>query len=95
MARCYDVIKSRHPSVRVLTSLSSRGNDNPRARSNISHSVRNFVRGWAALIAVRTAGLGSLTPGGRTSTARVRRSARGCVTASISAKATTRDCSPT
>ena len=45
MARCYDAIKSRHPSVRVLTSLSPRGNDNPRARSNISHSVRNFVRG--------------------------------------------------
>jgi hypothetical protein len=43
MARCYDSIKSRHPDVRVLTSLSPRGNDNPRARSNISHSVRNFV----------------------------------------------------
>jgi hypothetical protein len=45
LARCYDAIKSRHPSVRVLTSLSPRGNDNPHARSNISHSVRNFVRG--------------------------------------------------
>ena len=43
MARCYDAIKSRHPSVRVLTSLSPRGNDNPHARSNISHSVKNFV----------------------------------------------------
>jgi len=43
MARCYDTIKSQHPSVRVLTSLSPRGNDNPHARSNISHSVRNFV----------------------------------------------------
>ena len=43
MARCYDAIKSGHPNVRVLTSLSPRGNDNPRARSNISHSVRNFV----------------------------------------------------
>ena len=43
MARCYDAIKSRHPSVRVLTSLSPRGNDNPHARSNISHSVKSFV----------------------------------------------------
>jgi len=29
MPRCYDAIKSRHPSVRVLTSLSPRGNDTP------------------------------------------------------------------
>ena len=43
MPRCYDAIKSRHPSVRVLTSLSPRGNDNPHARSNISHSVKSFV----------------------------------------------------
>jgi hypothetical protein len=43
MARCYDTIKHRHPSVRVLTSISPRGNDNPRARSNISHSVKSFV----------------------------------------------------
>jgi hypothetical protein len=43
MARCYDAIKKRHPSVRVITSISPRGNDNPRARSNISHSARNFI----------------------------------------------------
>jgi hypothetical protein len=43
LARCYDTIKSRHPSVRLITSISPRGNDNPRARSNISHSARNFV----------------------------------------------------
>jgi hypothetical protein len=43
VARCYDTIKSRHPSVRVITSISPRGNDNPRARSNISHSARNFI----------------------------------------------------
>ena len=43
MARCYDAIKSWHPSVRVITSISPRGNDNPRARSNISHSARNFI----------------------------------------------------
>jgi hypothetical protein len=44
MAHCYDAIKSRHPAVRVITSISPRGNDNPRARSNISHSPRNFIR---------------------------------------------------
>jgi hypothetical protein len=44
LARCYDAIKSRHPSVRVITSISPRGNDNPRARSNVSHSARNFIR---------------------------------------------------
>jgi hypothetical protein len=45
MARCYDAIKTRHPRVSVLTSISPRGNDNPRARSNISHSARSFIRG--------------------------------------------------
>jgi hypothetical protein len=44
MARCYDAIKSRHPSVRVITSISPSGNDNPRARSNISHSARTFIK---------------------------------------------------
>ena len=44
MARCYDAIKRSHPSVRVITSISPRGNDNPRARSNISHSARNFIK---------------------------------------------------
>jgi hypothetical protein len=43
MARCYDTIKSRHPSVRVMTSISPRGNDKPHAPSNISHSARNFI----------------------------------------------------
>jgi len=43
LARCYDTIKSGHMSVRVFTSISPRGNDNPRARSNISHSARNFI----------------------------------------------------
>jgi hypothetical protein len=44
LARCYDTIKSGHPSVRLITSISPRGNDNPRARSNISHSARNFIK---------------------------------------------------
>ncbi|MGN6429752.1 MAG: hypothetical protein ACTHNB_03340, partial [Gaiellaceae bacterium] len=43
MARCYDAIKSRHPSVRVITSISPRGNDRPHAPSNVSHSARNFI----------------------------------------------------
>jgi hypothetical protein len=44
MARCYDAIKSRHRSVRVLTSISPRGNDKPHARSNISHSAKSFIK---------------------------------------------------
>jgi hypothetical protein len=43
MARCYDTIKSRHPAVRVITSISPRGNDSPHAPSNISHSAKNFI----------------------------------------------------
>jgi hypothetical protein len=43
MARCYDTIKSRHPSVRVITSISPRGNDAPHAPSNVSHSAENFI----------------------------------------------------
>jgi len=43
MARCYDTIKSRHPSVRVITSISPRGNDRPDAPSNVSHSARSFI----------------------------------------------------
>jgi hypothetical protein len=43
MARCYDTIKSRHPSVRVITSISPRGNDRPHAPSNVSHSAKNFI----------------------------------------------------
>lgn len=43
LARCFDQVKSRHPSVRMLTSLSPRGNDNPQAVSNISHSVKSFI----------------------------------------------------
>jgi hypothetical protein len=44
LARCYDTIKSHHRTVRVLTSISPRGNDNPRARSNVSHSPGNFIK---------------------------------------------------
>jgi hypothetical protein len=43
MARCYDTIKRGHPSVRVITSISPRGNDRPHAPSNVSHSPKNFI----------------------------------------------------
>jgi hypothetical protein len=43
MARCYGTIKSRHPSVRVITSISPRGNDRPHASSNVSHSAKTFI----------------------------------------------------
>jgi hypothetical protein len=49
LAHCYDTIKSRHPLVRLITSVSPRGNDNPRARSNISHSARNFIKKMAGV----------------------------------------------
>jgi hypothetical protein len=48
MARCFDTIKSRHPSVRVITSISPRGNDRPHARTNVSHSARNFIEKMGA-----------------------------------------------
>jgi len=43
MARCYGTIKSRHPSVRVITSISPRGNDRRHAPSNVSHSAKSFI----------------------------------------------------
>ena len=95
LARCYDTIKSGHMSVRVFTSISPRGNDNPRARSNSPILRETSSRSWGRHTAARTAGRGSLTTGDRTSTARARRSAPGCATAGTSARATTRGCSPT
>ena len=35
MASCYDTIKSHHPGVRVITSISPRGNDNPRGEIEV------------------------------------------------------------
>jgi hypothetical protein len=43
MARCYDTIKRGHPTVRVITSISPRGNDRPHAPSNVSHSAKAFI----------------------------------------------------
>lgn len=43
LARCYSVVKPAHPNIPLLTSLSPRGNDNPDAVSNISHSPIKFI----------------------------------------------------
>lgn len=45
LARCYDVAHAlRGKNVNVITSLSPRGNDNPRAASNVSLSPVTFIR---------------------------------------------------
>ena len=45
LARCYDALKSVNPRIRVLGfGLSERGNDDPRAPSNASHSPLRFIR---------------------------------------------------
>ena len=44
-ARCYDVLHAERPAVNVIAPATSpRGNDNPLATSNISHSPGNFIR---------------------------------------------------
>jgi hypothetical protein len=45
LAHCYDVLHKVRADVNVLTSTSSRGNDDPNARSNVSHSPGTFIRG--------------------------------------------------
>ena len=44
LARCWDVLHAFRPDVNLLTSTSSKGNDNPSAASNVSHSPANFIR---------------------------------------------------
>jgi hypothetical protein len=45
LARCYDVLKSVDPSIRVIgLGLSERGNDNPKAPSNASTSPVRFIQ---------------------------------------------------
>ncbi|HYZ78627.1 MAG TPA: hypothetical protein VE596_14765 [Gaiellaceae bacterium] len=49
LARCYDVLKSVDPTIRVIgLGLSERGNDNPRAPSNASTSPVRFVQALGA-----------------------------------------------
>jgi hypothetical protein len=49
LARCWDVLHAFRPGVNVLgPATSPRGNDNPNAVSNISHSPFNFIRKMGA-----------------------------------------------
>jgi hypothetical protein len=49
LARCYDVLKSVNPSIRVIgLGLSERGNDNPHAPSNASTSPVRFIQALGA-----------------------------------------------
>jgi hypothetical protein len=49
LARSYDALKAVDPSIEVIgVGLSPRGNDNPQAPSNISHSPVKFLRGLGA-----------------------------------------------
>src|SRR5215212_4723097 len=48
LARCWDVLHGFRGGVNLITSTSSRGNDNPSAASNVSHSPANFIRGIGA-----------------------------------------------
>ena len=43
LARCWDQLHAAAPDVNVISDISSRGNDNPNAHSNISHSPLNFI----------------------------------------------------
>ncbi len=42
LARCYDVLHAERPGVNVIAASSPRGNDNPLASGNVSHSPVNF-----------------------------------------------------
>ena len=44
LAQCYDALHQLRPKLNVMTDTSPRGNDNPLARSNASHSPGLFVR---------------------------------------------------
>ncbi len=44
LARCWDVLHAVRPSVNVIAASAPRGNDDPRASSNVSHSPVSFYR---------------------------------------------------
>jgi hypothetical protein len=44
LAHCWDVLHVARPGVNVIAASSPRGNDNPAANSNVSHSPVNFYR---------------------------------------------------
>src|SRR5205823_3242299 len=45
LGACWDELHATNPHVNVISDMSSRGNDRPRATSNVSHSPVTFVRG--------------------------------------------------
>jgi hypothetical protein len=45
LARCWDVLHAVRPNVNVIAASAPHGNDNPAARSNVSHSPVRFYRG--------------------------------------------------
>jgi hypothetical protein len=47
LATCWDRLHAVDPRVNVISDMSSRGNDRPRATSNVSHSPVTFTRGMA------------------------------------------------
>ena len=54
LARCWDVMHAQRASVNLITSTSFRGNDDPEAVSNVSHSPGSFYR--AVGVAYRASG---------------------------------------
>ncbi|MGE5274058.1 MAG: hypothetical protein ACM3QU_09935 [Verrucomicrobiota bacterium] len=44
LARCWDVLHAARPGVNVIAASAPRGNDNPGASANVSHSPGNFYR---------------------------------------------------
>jgi len=44
LARCWDMLHAARPGVNVIAASAPRGNDNPAASSNVSHSPVNFYR---------------------------------------------------
>jgi hypothetical protein len=44
LAQCWDALHAARPGVNVIAASAARGNDNPAAPSNVSHSPVNFYR---------------------------------------------------
>ena len=51
LAHCWDELHAAAPDVNVIADTHPRGNDNPNARSNISHSPLNFIARLGSAIA--------------------------------------------
>src|SRR4051812_3614823 len=48
LARCWDALHTVRPDANVISDTSARGNDDPAARTNVSHSPAAFIRGIGA-----------------------------------------------